>query len=188
MPHSDDPRYPAVPFGGAYWVVAGSFLAGCHPCFYAPQDCPGLLSGIVDAGIRRFIDLTEAKEWIPGTVELADYATQVYAISKDRSIDLRCLRQAVVDHYVPSHAGMVEILDTIDESTRNNLPVYVHCMGGIGRTGTVVGCYLARHGYAAGDDVIKYIAKLRTHIDFIDWPSPESRQQVKMVMSWEKGK
>lgn len=24
--------------------------------------------------------------------------------------------------------------------------VYVHCYGGIGRTGTVVGCWLVRHG------------------------------------------
>jgi hypothetical protein len=46
---------------------------------------------------------------------------------------------------------------------------------------------LARHGYAAGDDVIKQIAELRAHVDFIDWPSPESRQQVEMVTSWKSG-
>ena len=42
------------------------------------------------------------------------------------------------------------ILDEIDGAILNGKTVYVHCLGGIGRTGTVVGCYLVRHGIAAG--------------------------------------
>ena len=176
-----------VPFSGAYWVLSEQFLAGCHPCFYAPHGCPDLLSRIVDAGVRRFIDLTEADERIPGSVELADYSSILTSIAKTRNLQLWHGRESIVDRDVPARSFMVHILDDIDESIRNDMPVYVHCMGGIGRTGTVVGCYLARHGYAAGDDVIKYIAELRAHVDFIDWPSPESRQQVEMVVSWKKG-
>jgi protein-tyrosine phosphatase len=35
---------------------------------------------------------------------------------------------------------MTTILDAIDESMTAGKPVYVHCWGGMGRTGTVIGC------------------------------------------------
>ena len=61
-------------------------------------------------------------------------------------------------------------------------PVYVHCYGGIGRTGTVVGCWLIEQG-AAGDDPIATIAELRANIRFRR-PSPETREQVAFVRGW----
>ena len=39
---------------------------------------------------------------------------------------------------------MQDILDLIDESLSLDKPVFFHCWGGIGRTGTVLGCYLLR--------------------------------------------
>jgi len=176
-----------VPFSGSYWVIAEWFLAGCHPCFYAPYECPEILSRIVHAGIRNFIDLTQADERIPGGMQPADYSAGLNRIADAKNIALRHRRQPIIDRNVPGRAVMSQILDGINESISNHLPVYVHCMGGIGRTGTVVGCYLARHGYASGNEVIRYIADLRRHVDFIDWPSPESRKQVEMVVSWVKG-
>ncbi|MDZ7832705.1 MAG: protein-tyrosine phosphatase family protein [Desulfobacterales bacterium] len=183
----DNTKDLKVPFSGAYWVFPDSFLAGCHPCFYAAEDCAELLSRIVDHGIRHFIDLTEAEEWIPGMSVLADYSAKLTEISEVLNLEIRYSRKPIIDRSIPMRNGMVRILDLIDESIANGLPVYVHCMGGIGRTGTVVGCYLARHGYAAGHDLIARIAELRNQIDFIDLPSPESRPQVEMVVSWQKG-
>lgn len=176
-----------VPFRGAYWVIPGWFLAGCHPCFFDSDECAELLSRIVDHGIRHFIDLTEAEEWIPGMTVLADYSADIAEISESLEVAVKYSRLPIIDRSIPMRSGMVRILDIIDESIDNGLPVYVHCMGGIGRTGTVVGCYLARHGYAAGYDVITRIAELRNRIDFLDLPSPESRSQVEMVVSWQKG-
>ena len=34
----------------------------------------------------------------------------------------------------------------VDDALGEGRTVYVHCWGGIGRTGTVVGCWLVRHG------------------------------------------
>ena len=38
------------------------------------------------------------------------------------------------------------MLDTIDQALAAGHTMYVHCWGGVGRTGTVVGCHLVRHG------------------------------------------
>ena len=66
-------------------------------------------------------------------------------------------------------------------------PVYVHCGGGIGRAATVVGCYLARHGMAAGDDVLKLIAELRENDPQSYKRSPGMQEQIDMVRSWTEG-
>ena len=58
----------------------------------------------------------------------------------------------------------------------------MHCYGGIGRTGTVVGCWLIEQG-AAGDDPIATIAELRANIRFRR-PSPETREQIAFVRDW----
>jgi len=59
--------------------------------------------------------------------------------------------------------------------------------GGRGRTGTVVGCFLARHGYASGHGILKLIQELRRDTEDHDRPSPETSQQIEMVVSWVEG-
>ena len=36
---------------------------------------------------------------------------------------------------------MVAILDSLDTAIADEHTIYLHCWGGIGRTGTVVGCW-----------------------------------------------
>jgi protein-tyrosine phosphatase len=61
----------------------------------------------------------------------------------------------------------------------------VHCWGGKGRTGTVVGCWLMRHGKATSGDVLRTIQQLRK--DDPTWfePSPETERQRWMVKTWK---
>ena len=42
---------------------------------------------------------------------------------------------------------MAGLLDAIDTAMRDGKTVYLHCWGGVGRTGNVVGCSLVRHGH-----------------------------------------
>ena len=79
---------------------------------------------------------------------------------------------------------MGRILDRIDACIAANRPVYVHCLGGLGRTGTVVGCYLARHGFSTGRSVIKMIRDLRRNTLTHYLNSPETNQQIDLVESW----
>jgi len=82
---------------------------------------------------------------------------------------------------------MIRILNQIDMCIKYDKPVYVHCWGGKGRTGTVVGCYLARHGMVAGKDVIEMIKTLRKNTEDFSDPSPETSKQIKMVINLGKG-
>ena len=96
------------------------------------------------------------------------------------------MTEILKDFSVPTERQMVRILNQIDVCIKYDKPVYVHCWGGKGRTGTVVGCYLARHGFAAGNDVIEKIKELRKNTEDFSDPSPETKEQINMVINWKK--
>ena len=77
----------------------------------------------------------------------------------------------------------MHFLDTIDAALAAGGTVYVHCYAGIGRTGTVVGCYLARHGMR-GEEALAEIARLRADISDGWITSPETAAQRDRVREW----
>jgi protein-tyrosine phosphatase len=50
---------------------------------------------------------------------------------------------------------MREVLDEIDAALDVGEVVYVHCWRGIGRTGTVLACWLIEHEQLDGDEAIE---------------------------------
>ena len=83
----------------------------------------------------------------------------------------------------PTQEEMAGILDTIDAALDAGHTVYVHCYGGIGRTGTVIGCYLVRHGMS-GEEALEEIAGLRQGTPDGWKRSPETEPQRQMVQNW----
>ena len=59
--------------------------------------------------------------------------------------------------------------------------IVVHCMGGIGRTGTVLGCVLRDLGFQA-DEVINYLDDINKLRGFRGWP--ETKWQAEMVRKY----
>ena len=107
------------------WVVPGRLAAGPYP-----RDADELRG----AGVDAFVDLTEEGE-------LPEYAPQLGGLEYRRA--------PIRDFGVPSVEEMEAILAALDDLLARRRTVYLHCRGGVGRTGTVVGCYLVRHGWSA---------------------------------------
>lgn len=176
-----------VPFERSYWVKPGNFLAGCYPGAKQADRARKRLLDLLDAGIRCIINLMEDYETDWKGEEIRHYEDEVRALAEARGIDLECIRMPVLETSIPKIAEMKWILDKIDQSIDEGKPVYLHCWGGKGRTGTVVGCYLVRHGIAVGRGTIGAIRELRKNDVARNEPSPENERQRWLVYSWEKG-
>lgn len=81
---------------------------------------------------------------------------------------------------------MRTILDMIDEMIDAGHQVFLHCLAGRGRTGAVIGCWLARHGIATGEAAIDELSRLRYRCGLFT-PSPETETQRRLVTSWKEG-
>jgi Cyclin-dependent kinase inhibitor 3 (CDKN3) len=151
----------------AYWVERGRFLAGAYP------HRSDTIARLRSLGVTLFLDLTEPGEYgsLPYDGSLAD--------------GMRAIRRPLRDYTAPGRDEMSEILDLIDTELAAGGVVYLHCYGGLGRTGTVVGCYLVRHGTPPGG-AIEAIGRLRAAAGCADWPSPESEEQCALVETWHE--
>ncbi len=158
------------PFPRCYWVT-DSFLAGCYPGSQEPGQARANLQKLKDCGIWGIIDLTEEDELEP------------YALWWEE-LGLAHFRRPIIDMDVPGEVELQGTLDLLDQLLAEGKKVYVHCWGGIGRTGTVVGCWLRRHGW---DEPVAEIARLRELSDDVarGRRAPETPAQIKMVKEWK---
>jgi len=160
-----------------YWVEPDRLLAGEYPGALVASTARARLRALLDCGIRTFVDLTQARE------PLAPYESLLISEAEERALTVSYHRHPIRDADIPSDAGMREILATIRASIERGDPVYVHCWGGIGRTGTVVGCWLVETG-RAGDDVFEAIKALRAGTMKRRTQSPETSDQADFILDW----
>lgn len=175
-------QYPA-PFPRSYWVIPGKFLAGCYPGDKNPVKARLKLEGLIDSGIRCIINLMQEDETDHDHKPFESYNPLLNEIAGTKGVKVFCARWPVRDTSVPKRKIMQSILDKIDDEIKIGRPVYVHCWGGRGRTGTVVGCHLARQG---DKDPLGTIKELRANDPTATYPSPETDKQREMVRSWVK--
>ena len=95
-------------------------------------------------GIRALINLTE--EPLPEEI-----LTKVGILAE---------HIPVVDFTAPTLKQVEQALATIHFYLEKNMPVAVHCIAGLGRTGTVLACYLVGEGKSA-DEAITIIRRWR---------------------------
>jgi hypothetical protein len=172
------PDAPLPPLPNSYWVTPGMLLAGEYPGDSEESKTHEKITRLLEAGIQVFIDLT----WKD---ELASYVPVLMELVASRSQPVFYCAFPIRDFGVPTHSTMKAILDCIDWSITHKQPVYLHCWGGVGRTGTVVGCYLVRHG-ASGPEALERLNILRLHTSKWWRPSPETEEQCAFVLSWHE--
>ncbi|MEW6364217.1 MAG: dual specificity protein phosphatase family protein [Acidobacteriota bacterium] len=169
-----------MPTPDSYWVKQGELMAGEYPgAFY--EDLAVLKIGrFLDLGITCFVDLTEEGEY-----GLRPYAPALESEGASRGLGVRHSRLPIADMTAPSVPSMRRILATIEKALADGDVVYVHCFGGIGRTGTVVGCYLVEHGMS-GEEALREIDRLRDGTPDGNRRSPETDAQRGMVLGWQR--
>ncbi len=167
------------PIPGSYWVVPGQFLAGGYPISGIDGSAVNHnLSGFLDAGFNTFIDLTRVGE-LPAYQPVLKEAAARYGIS------VTYQRVNIQDRGLPSQKQMVTLLDTLDAALASGRKVYLHCWGGIGRTGMTVGCWLVRHGLTGGQAFIRLNELYQSSEQSRIHPqSPETDAQVKFILDW----
>ena len=161
-----------------YWVVENKFLAGEYPRNKDEESSQDKVDKLIALGVTAFIDLTHEEDGMKSYIHL---------VNNYRSRGISYQQFPIPDLSIPaSETTTKEILDAIDHHIANGRMVYVHCWGGVGRTGVIVGRWLARHGFA-GEEALSHLRKL--------WQqnpksrlkrSPETPAQERYIAEWEE--
>jgi len=137
------------------YYLGYNIFAGEYPGDKYTEKADIKIKQMLHFGVRHFIDLTEEGELKPYSHLLPANCTY--------------RRFPIHDCGVPQSIESVEqLLNYIREvSKREDGYVYIHCWGGVGRTGTIVACYLAKKTF---EDTMKV---LRSH--FSEMPKSANR-------------
>lgn len=174
----------SAPIPNCYLLAHGQVYGGEYPGALEPAKAREKVAALLDAGITVFVDLTApADRMLPYDVILAEEAAA-------RGIDAVRVSIPVPDMGIASPEVMHRILDEIDARVAEGRSVYVHCWGGVGRTGTVIGCHLVRRG-SDGDTALATVRerfgsmsakKVTAH----GGVSPQTPEQREMVQGWSR--
>ena len=124
-----------------------------------------------DFGINFFIDLTESGEMPP------------YAQFLSPSIER--YRLHIPNRGTPAAVEDVVRLFQVIECTLSDKPftnIYIHCLGGVGRTGTIVACYYIYFKQMAADEALAEMRRMFSSHERAVWMSaPETEAQIDFI-------
>lgn len=132
------------PLFQSFYLGERNIYAGEYPGDKYGEKAEDKIRQMTHFGVRHYIDLTEEGELVP-------YA---HLLPKDATYT----RFPIRDCGIPSSLDAVEgMLNHIRElSKRDDGYVYIHCWGGVGRTGTIVACYLAKESFETTMKNLRY--------------------------------
>ncbi|HYC56011.1 MAG TPA: tyrosine-protein phosphatase [Candidatus Binatia bacterium] len=180
---------PDTPFPGTFWVIPQILLAGAYPGGTNKATTEQRMKALLDCGIHSVINLMAEEEMqeIESGDHYIPYEDVLEAMGEERGIVVEIARYAIEDGNTLTEQEMELILDAIDaEIDGRDSPTLVHCSNGNGRTGMVIGCYLARHGIAHGKEALAKIRELRATDEILcKHKSPETMTEEKFVLRWK---
>ena len=100
-------------------------------------------------------------------------------LNQDWTAGMNYLHVLSDDMGVPSFDDLKSSVDYIDKRIQNKEPVMVHCLAGLGRTGTILACYLIKYEKMSAIDAIQHVREKRHG-------SIQSFVQEEMIFQYEK--
>lgn len=158
------------------YYLNGYLFAGEYPGDKDETVARQKINHMVHFGVKHFVDLTEEGELKPYDHLLPEGTTY--------------LRFPIPDCGVPQSIESVNrLLDKISDFEKMDGYTYIHCWGGVGRTGTIVGCLKARELQQSGSG---YNALTVLRNFFRDMPksayrkTPDTAEQEAFVRAFER--
>ncbi|KAJ7606216.1 protein-tyrosine phosphatase-like protein [Roridomyces roridus] len=177
-----EPYIRPHPIPNSYWVT--THLLACEYPWDPRNTSSPKIDSLLLAGVRTFVDLTEARELSPYAAELPIRAA-LLAIDME---EIEYHRFPIHDRSLPESVEYMRvILEVLRDNEERCRTTAVHCRGGIGRTGMVVGCWLVETGLAKdGVEALRIIAdEWHGVAKCIRYPqSPETGPQFDFVLHY----
>ena len=169
-----------------HYQVQDGLFAGEYPGHPSPNIAETRVRELVDRGILTFIDLTSRAD---ASLGLLPYEPVFPEIDSEDEKGLKRYSFEIPDMGIPSGPEVMRgVLDLIRSEIAAGRSCYVHCWGGIGRTGTVVACWLREQGLDADTALAKVQSLYETHMDEAKrarYPrSPQQPGQLQYVREW----
>ncbi|MFM7682257.1 MAG: fused DSP-PTPase phosphatase/NAD kinase-like protein [Bacteroidota bacterium] len=167
-----------LPFERSYWVLPNRFIVGEIPASMNENETITKLKGLIQVKVNVVINLMEEDEKNYENKLFYDYAPYL------NKHNIETHRIPIKDLSIPTIETMRKILSIVQDSIRQKKVVYLHCWGGVGRTGTAVGCFLLNNSLATKENVLETINYLKRTTSIDKRQSPETEEQRRFLMEW----
>ena len=137
------------------WLIDGKLAGSAIP---TSKD---EIKWVQEQGVKSIVTIREeplADEWIK---------------------DVNYLHVMSNDMGVPEFDDLIHAVDFIHKRITNNEPVLVHCLAGMGRTGTVLACYLVKYQNTSAEEATQKVREERPG-------SIQSYPQEEIIFRFEK--
>ncbi len=137
------------------WLIEGKLAGSAIPTSFEE------IKWLIDGGVKSIVTVREE------------------SLDDDWMKNINYLHIHSNDMGVPEFEDLVKAVDFIHQRITNNEPVMVHCLAGLGRTGTILACYLIKYQKLSADDSIQKVRESRPG-------SIQSFPQEEIIFQFEK--
>jgi len=177
-----------APLPRSFWVLPGKFLAGGYPgrgrgSVPISSDPEGpeaerskaAMDALAYAGIDAYVDLTSPGEAVGAPRYGVSFGTGSASAGRPE------LRSVPLEDMSADAAAVDRALRELGALLAAGRSVYLHCVGGLGRTGTVVGAFLVDVGLASPREALGVLKSLRADTDRPETFAPQTEEQRLLV-------